>query len=249
MTPNRAVAFAMVAAVPGLAVMPGARAAVPPSRGTACGQPRAASLDYMRKVTGMVRRLGVASSYPVRTQLLIQPEAASLVVAGKDIYGRSLRLAPGAAAAYRKMVASAARDGVVLETVSGYRSARYQMHLVEEKLHHGLTLRAALRENTAPGFSEHQTGCAVDITTPDTTPVDASFAGTRAYHWLSKHAARFGFRLSYGPHNGHGIEFEPWHWRYVGSTVSTPSVSAIAGASMAGSIDRRQQAGFSGGKK
>ncbi len=186
----------------------------------------------------MAQRLGVASNYPVRTHLAIEPQAVKLVVAGKDIYGRRLRLAPGAAAAYRKMVAAAAREGIVLQAVSGYRSASYQMHLVEEKLHRGMSLHTALQKNTAPGFSEHQTGCAVDLTTPNTTPVDASFANTRAYRWLVKHAAQFGFRLSYAPHNRYGIEFEPWHWRFIGLRRERPK-KAFNG-SIAATVEKRK---------
>ena len=55
-------------------------------------------------------------------------------------------------------------------------------------------------------------GRALDLGSPAAVDLDEDFARTREYRWLTRHAARFGFRLSYPRGNPHGIGFEPWHW-------------------------------------
>jgi len=107
---------------------------------------------------------------------------------------------------------SALRDGVVLEAISGYRSHAYQRGIFERKFARGQTLAEVLRVNAAPGYSEHHSGRALDIGTPDEAPAEVSFEATPAYAWLCERAGGFGFRLSYPRENPHGIDFEPWHW-------------------------------------
>ncbi|HPF74253.1 MAG TPA: D-alanyl-D-alanine carboxypeptidase family protein, partial [Xanthomonadaceae bacterium] len=64
----------------------------------------------------------------------------------------------------------------------------------------------------APGFSEHHSGNALDIGTPDEPPAEESFENTAAFDWLCENAPNFGFQLSYPRNNPHGIVYEPWHW-------------------------------------
>ena len=71
-----------------------------------------------------------------------------------------------------------------------------------------------LQVNAAPGYSEHHGGEALDIGTPGEPPAEESFETTPAFAWLSQHAARHGFSLSYPRDNPHGIVYEPWHWRF-----------------------------------
>lgn len=193
-----------------------AAAAMAHAAASACTTEAAASLAYMGRTALIARELRVPSDYPRTHGMRLVPEAAVLANAGHDLYGRPLRLEPHAAAALAAMIVAARRQGVVLRPLSGYRSFEYQRHLVQDKLHRGVPLAVALRINAAPGFSEHHSGCAVDLATPDSAPADASFAGTAAYHWLGMHAGDYGFRLSYPAGNPHGIDFEPWHWRFTG---------------------------------
>jgi D-alanyl-D-alanine carboxypeptidase len=65
-----------------------------------------------------------------------------------------------------------------------------------------------------PGFSEHHTGRAVDVGTPDSVPLDYGFQSTGAFAWLQSNAADFNFRLSYPADNSEGYVYEPWHWCY-----------------------------------
>lgn len=163
----------------------------------------------------MNRQLGIPPGYGTSHGLTLVQEPATLAVAGKDLRGRTVRLAPDAAAALKQMRAVAAKDGVTLQIVSGFRSAAYQAGLLRAKLNRGMSIATALSINTPPGYSEHQSGCAVDLATPHSTAAAQSFARTPAYAWLNRHAAGFGFHLSYPQTNANGIEFEPWHWRYV----------------------------------
>jgi D-alanyl-D-alanine carboxypeptidase len=176
---------------------------------------------YRARIATIDRALGIADDYAGSHHMGMQPETHTLRAAGKDIYGRPLRLDAGAAAALEAMTIAAARESVVLQAVSGFRSVRYQRGLLRAKLDHGMSIDAALRINAAPGYSEHHTGCAVDLTTPGYPPADARFANSPAYRWLLAHAADYGFRMSYPPGNPQGIDYEPWHWRYVSPAAVT----------------------------
>ena len=74
-----------------------------------------------------------------------------------------------------------------------------------------------------PGTSEHQTGLCVDFITSTMKDLDATFASTPAFAWLSNNAYRFGFILRYpeGKENITGYTYEPWHYRFVGREAAT----------------------------
>ena len=212
----RAIAAAFLAGACAAAIA--AQTGAPGAPGECVAQPPAATTpDYLRSIAALDDALGVPRDYANANVLPPEPVASVLVDAGRDVRGRTVRLAPAASAAWRAMVAAAARDEVVLRLVSGYRSPDYQARLLRAKLHGGMDIESALRVNAAPGYSEHQTGCAVDLTTPGIAPAQAAFAGKRAYRWLRLHAGEYGFHLSYPAGNIHDIEFEPWHWRYIAS--------------------------------
>ncbi len=166
------------------------------------------------------RSLGVPADYTAKHNLRPQPEAKDLVQVPRDVYGRKVEMVAPAAAALERMFDAAARDGVKLETVSGFRSMDYQTGLIRRKLKAGMSIRKALSINAVPGYSEHQTGCAVDLTTPGVPAADASFEHSKAFAWLQQHGGQYGFHLSFPAGNPYGYEYEPWHWRYIaGSDV------------------------------
>lgn len=103
-------------------------------------------------------------------------------------------------------------DGVELLPLSGFRSIARQTRLIRAKLAGGQAIADILRTVAAPGYSEHHTGRAIDIGSPEHIELDEDFARTRAFRWLKAHAGRFGFSLSYPRGNPHGIAYEPWHW-------------------------------------
>lgn len=75
-----------------------------------------------------------------------------------------------------------------------------------------------------PGYSEHQLGTTVDFGSPALDNLfHVDFANTPEGVWLTNNAHRFGFTLSY-PDNSYyitGFKYEPWHFRYVGTTMAT----------------------------
>lgn len=81
-------------------------------------------------------------------------------------------------------------------------------------------------ENLAarPGYSEHQTGMAIDISAEGQgCQIRTCFGTTRAGKWLKIHSYKFGFVLRYPGDKTSitGYQFEPWHFRYVGIPVAT----------------------------
>lgn len=167
---------------------------------------------YGRRIADLLASLGLPQDYGRRHYLPLQAEAAELVGVGPDVFDRPRELAPAAAAAWADLRAAARADGVTLQLVSAYRSVDYQAAIVRGKLERGDTLPKILAVTAAPGFSEHHTGRALDLTTPGADPLEATFERTDAFAWLQGHGARHGFHLSYPRDNVHGIAYEPWHW-------------------------------------
>ena len=135
-------------------------------------------------------------------------------------------LADEAADAYMLMKQAAAVDGVDLLLCSGYRTVEYQQNLFDQEkqkwLDDGLSDQEAYDKAktvvAVPGYSEHNSGLAADIVTPDHQTLDSAFANTDAAKWLFEHAPDYGFILRY-PEDKQaitGIIYEPWHYRYVG---------------------------------
>ncbi len=102
--------------------------------------------------------------------------------------------------------------GIELQIISAFRSVDYQLGILKRKLDRGLGMAEILRVSAAPGFSEHHSGRALDITAPGFAALEEEFEQSAAFAWLSTNAQRYGFRLSYPRGNRHGIVYEPWHW-------------------------------------
>ncbi len=107
---------------------------------------------------------------------------------------------------------TAAETGIELQIVSAFRSVEYQLGILRRKLDRGQTIAEILRVSAAPGYSEHHTGRALDITTPGFAALEEQFEHSAAFAWLSTNAQAHGFRLSFPRGNRHGIVYEPWHW-------------------------------------
>ena len=121
---------------------------------------------------------------------------------------------PAAAQAWRSMHQQAAGEGIELQAVSAFRSVDYQAGIVRRKLDKGLTMEEILAVTAAPGFSEHHTGRAIDITSPGFPVLEEEFEKSAAFEWLQLHAATFGFRMSFPRGNRHKVAYEPWHWAW-----------------------------------
>lgn len=111
------------------------------------------------------------------------------------------------------MLDAAKDDGIDLKVLSAYRSFDEQISV---KQSHTVVYGSGANTFSADqGYSEHQLGTTVDLTTPEINGAYESFADTDAYQWLQKNAYKYGFILSYPEGNAYYV-FEPWHWRFVG---------------------------------
>lgn len=170
-------------------------------------------MSSVLKLRRLWSRLGIPADYAQTRGMPVQRVATSLVSVGRAADdGKAVRLTPRAAAAWREMRAAAATAGVQLQPISGYRSVARQTRIIRRKLAAGGRIGDILRFVAAPGCSEHHTGRAIDVGSPVHLQLDAHFARTAEFRWLRRHAARFGFHLSYPRRNAHGIGYEPWHW-------------------------------------
>ncbi|QKW57604.1 M15 family metallopeptidase [Stenotrophomonas sp. NA06056] len=176
----------------------------------------AALEDQWLPLTGLQQRLqqlGLdAQRYAQDSGLALEAEPCLLHFAGRDRFARPLWLRRGAAQGWRRMRLHAARDGIALDAISGFRSHAYQLGIFERKLARGQSVAQILQVNAAPGFSEHHSGHALDIGTPGDAPAEETFEATAAFAWLQANAGAHGFHLSYPRDNPHGIVYEPWHW-------------------------------------
>ena len=123
-----------------------------------------------------------------------------------------------ASSALEEMFAAAEADGVHLLLGAAYRGEVLQRQLYDS--YAGQYGRSAADYiSSRPGFSDHQTGLAVDISDHDTlTYLTENFDATPEGQWLLNHAYEYGFILRYpkGKEEITGYGYEPWHYRYVG---------------------------------
>lgn len=154
------------------------------------------------------------------------PEApASALVA----IAPGLQLRAEAADALREMRNRAAAEGIDLAVLSAFRGMALQRQLffdVSAERNQSASTRAQV--SAPPGYSEHSTGYAVDLGDGREPGANLSprFETTQAYAWLVANAARFHYQLSFPRANRQGVSFEPWHWRYEGSTEALKTFSA-----------------------
>jgi D-alanyl-D-alanine carboxypeptidase len=120
--------------------------------------------------------------------------------------------------------AATAEIGQQLVAQSGYRAYDIQ-EIVYNRYVAQLGTAGADLTSARPGYSEHQTGMAIDIlATGSGCSLDGPcFGDTTAGQWLTANAYRFGYLLSYPADKTPvtGYEYEPWHFRYIGVDLST----------------------------
>lgn len=116
-----------------------------------------------------------------------------------------------------KMIDKAAEDGINLKIISAYRSFGQQSALKNTYL---VTYGSGSNKFSADqGYSEHQLGTTIDLTTAELGSGFTAFGGSEAFEWMKKYAYRFGFVLSY-PEGNAFYQYEPWHWRFVGENLA-----------------------------
>lgn len=171
-------------------------------------------LEYRQRIAHELDILGITPEILACKNLPFYCEAEELTVGETDAGGRQHMMTPAAANAWSAMKTAALQDGVILEVVSAFRSVERQVAIIRDKLERRMPMDRILTLSAPPGYSEHHTGCAIDINTPGCMPTEEEFEHTAAFRWLEQHAARFGFALSYPRGNDLGFIYEPWHWCY-----------------------------------
>ena len=118
--------------------------------------------------------------------------------------GKTMR--PDVAAAFDRMAAAAAADGVTLVINSGFRSDAEQAAL--------FAANPDPRMVAPPGTSLHRCGTELDL------------GPSTAYGWLAANAGRFGFLSA--------TRWEPWHYGYTAGPEPCSAAGDRVGASPAG---------------
>ena len=118
-----------------------------------------------------------------------------------------------------KMYNDALKAGMHLYIISPYRSYNRQNTLYQNYIARD-GQKEADTYSARPGYSEHQTGLALDILSPSSN-MD-NFDQTKEYQWLLENAYKYGFILRYpkGKEYITGYMAEAWHYRYVGEKAS-----------------------------
>lgn len=144
-----------------------------------------------------------------------------------DLEGQQLRAE--AAQAARTMMDAAKAEGVTLTVSSAYRSYAVQ----QQTYQHWVSVngqKVADQLSARPGYSEHQTGLAIDFSSPEGCRLEECYEDTRAGRWLAKNAQNYGFILRFpkGQQAVTGYLFEPWHYRYLGKDLTARYVASGA---------------------
>ncbi len=178
-----------------------------------------APIEHPEAIDSVLASLGISPQLVAARSLVMWPEAQELVVAAIGDDGREHMLMPAAAEGWRELSAAALSDGVIVRIASAFRSVDRQAEIVRNKLARGLSLDAILCVSAPPGYSEHHSGRAIDVTTDGVAALEREFEDTAAFQWLSKNASRFGFVLSFPANNPYGYAYEPWHWCFQAAEV------------------------------
>ena len=160
----------------------------------------------------LVNKSNRAPSVPVT---LVKPN----VTPTKEALSENIYMQPEAAAALEALFQGALADGITLYATSGFRSYSTQKAIFERKLK-TMSEKAANASVAKPGYSEHQTGLAMDVEGLSSlgSGLVEDFGETPEGIWLAEHSHEYGFILRYpkGKTEITGYVYEPWHIRYVG---------------------------------
>ncbi len=126
----------------------------------------------------------------------------------------------------KNMLNDAKKEDLDLLICSSYRSTSKQKKLFNDKIkeykNKGYSDEEAYKEASywvlIPGTSEHETGLSVDIVSIDNQVLDENQEKTKEQKWLMENSYKYGFILRYPTNKKDitGVNYEPWHYRYVG---------------------------------
>jgi len=141
----------------------------------------------------------------------------------KESISENTYMQPEAAHALEALFEGAQEDGITLYATSGFRSYSTQKAIFERKLD-TMSEKAANASVAKPGYSEHQTGLAMDVEGHSSlgSGLIEDFGETVEGKWLAEHCHEYGFIIRYpkGKTDITGYIYEPWHIRYVGKEAA-----------------------------
>jgi len=117
----------------------------------------------------------------------------------------------------KDMLEDAAGDDIDLRIISAFRSFEEQSILKSE--YTTVYGSGANQFSADQGYSEHQLGTTIDISTVELGNNFTNIEQTPAFKWLQDNAYKYGFILSY-PQDNTYYQYEPWHWRFVGKDLA-----------------------------
>ena len=143
----------------------------------------------------------------------------NLQTVDKKYSSKTLQLVDYAKEAFEELSEAASKENYTVLAMSSYRSYQYQYNLYNRYVSTD-GVEAADTYSARPGYSEHQTGLAVDVYNgkEDFT----KFEKTKEYKWMQDNAYKFGFILRFPKDKvlETGYQYESWHYRYVGKEIA-----------------------------
>ena len=192
-----------------------------PASGEPAENTTAPQQSYQRTSSNTAPAVGAPDYAPLPVQYDIPglTYINGILIANKS-YSLPADFAPGLDSTcenqFYKLANAAAQEGLNIWFASGYRSYDYQSQIYNNYVARD-GQAAADTYSARPGYSEHQTGLAIDV-----NQIDDSFIGTPEAIWLENHCHEFGFILRYpqGKQDITGYKYESWHIRYVGTDLA-----------------------------
>lgn len=132
---------------------------------------------------------------------------------------KSLKLVNYAKEAFEEMARAAKAENYTIRAMSSYRDYAYQNTLYNNYAKRD-GYESADTYSARPGYSEHQTGLAVDI--DNAKESFTNFENTKEFTWMQNNAYKYGFILRFPKDKvtETGYEYESWHYRYVGKEIA-----------------------------
>lgn len=182
--------------------------------------PKSSNVTTLEAITTIVPAHGHYPYYGHYPYEEVAPEKLMIISSyGFGQYQRFEYMEETAARALMKMLHAARDQKVWIIPASGFRNFEIQNELFQNQIDRQGSIEAASLISAPPGYSEHHTGFAIDLADGNypNQDITSEFAKTEAFFWLSEHAIDYGFEMSFPENNSQGINYEPWHWRYIGS--------------------------------
>lgn len=136
-----------------------------------------------------------------------------------NAYVRNMR--KDAKTSFERLSEASIENGTPVYGQSAYRPYTMQENLYNNAVN-SLGEKQADIDTARPGYSEHQTGLAIDVSsTKGGNMLD--FDSSSSYSWMEENAHKYGFIHRYREEKTSitGFMSESWHYRYVGVEVAT----------------------------